>query len=82
MTTDTERHAAAIEVPALRDQVRTALLAYEHAVDLMVAAPPGSAQERYWRQRARHWHETAELLRAKLNRVRAVAEGRPWLRLA
>lgn len=67
-------------VPLLEEEFRLATLSYEAAYARLIHSRTGSKESRVWQGHTSRWRNEITRLVTRLNRARATAEGRPWLR--
>jgi hypothetical protein len=71
---------ARAQVPLLEEELRQATLHYEAAYSRLIHSRTGSKEARVWQSHtSRHRNDITRLV-TRLNRARATAEGRAWLR--
>ena len=72
--------AAAASVPVLEEELRLAQLNYEAAYSRFLRSRNGSKEFNAWRAHTTRWRNKCTTIVTRLNRARAEAEGRAWLR--
>lgn len=71
---------AKASVAVLEEELRQATLHYEASYARLIRSPSGSKESRVWQAHTSRWRNDITRLVTRLNRARATAEGRAWLR--